>query len=682
MSACRVITTALAMICFTLPAFSQGPPWNGFASDAQHSAQSPTPIQSSYKIRWQTPVDLDPQYSSGELLIHYGSPLVTSSNTVIVSVKTGALGGFEIEAFDGTNGSLIWTLTTDYILPSHNWTPVFGPVLTSQPLLYLPGAGGTVYSRNSPDSANGTVQQIAFYGLGNYQAAPNTYNQNIVINTPLTPDSSGNIYFGFLATGATSANLQSGIARISSSGQGTWISASAAAQDSSITEVVYNCAPALSTDGKTLYIAVSNGTAGYLLAMDSTTLSPVSRMRLKDPKSGNDAWLDDDSSASPTVGPDGDVYFGVLEDPFPENHDRGWLLHFDSTLSQLKTPGAFGWDDTAAVVPVSMVASYSGTSSYLLMSKYNDYADAGVGGSGQNKIAVLDPNATETDPVTGVQVMKEVLTAVGLTPNPPLAGVKEWCINSAAVNPPTKTIIANNEDGKLYAWDLTANTFSQSVTLTSGLGEAYTPTVIGVDGTVYAINNATLFAVGIVAGSPDFTISSPQPITILSAGASSAPVPLVVTAVNNYSGTINFSPSACSISPAGSESSCSFAPASVTGSGTTQVTIQTTALQSAGEFPNETPFSFSKSMRCLMAFAFACLLCLALQSRQMTSRVRFAVFLALISMAGVSFQGCGGTGGETQDSGTPIGVTFTVTVSASAGTGQPSHSTSFTFIVQ
>jgi hypothetical protein len=32
--------------------------------------------------------------------------------------------------------------------------------------------------------------------------------------------------------------------------------------------------------------------------------------------------------------------------------------------------------------------------------------------------------------------------------------------------------------------------------LTAGSGEAYTSTVIGVDGTVYATNNATLFAVG------------------------------------------------------------------------------------------------------------------------------------------------------------------------------------------
>jgi len=34
------------------------------------------------------------------------------------------------------------------------------------------------------------------------------------------------------------------------------------------------------------------------------------------------------------------------------------------------------------------------------------------------------------------------------------------------------------------------------MTLTPGLGEAYTPTIIGGDGAVYAINNGTLFAVG------------------------------------------------------------------------------------------------------------------------------------------------------------------------------------------
>jgi hypothetical protein len=92
--------------------------------------------------------------------------------------------------------------------------------------------------------------------------------------------------------------------------------------------------------------------------------------------------------------------------------------------------------------------------------------------------------------------MKEVLTALGPTPNTGQPGVREWCINTAAIDPFTKSILANSEDGKLYRWDLTSNTLSETYTLTSGVGEAYTPTIIGVDGTVYAINDAILFAIG------------------------------------------------------------------------------------------------------------------------------------------------------------------------------------------
>jgi hypothetical protein len=104
--------------------------------------------------------------------------------------------------------------------------------------------------------------------------------------------------------------------------------------------------------------------------------------------------------------------------------------------------------------------------------------------------------------------MQVVMSAVGPTPDPnsdfffPNA-VKEWCINSTAVDPFTNSILANSEDGKLYRWDLRTNTLSQSVVLTPGLGEAYTPTAIGPDGTVYAINNATLFAVGRLAPTVD-----------------------------------------------------------------------------------------------------------------------------------------------------------------------------------
>jgi hypothetical protein len=163
-------------------------------------------------------------------------------------------------------------------------------------------------------------------------------------------------------------------------------------------------------------------------------------------------------------------------------------------------PGSFGWDDTASIVPASSVPSYQGTSSYLLMTKYNNYAGLG-NGDGLNRIAILDPNASQIDPNTDATVMREVITILGQTPDEEFdsefpGAVREWCINSAVVDPLSHSILANSEDGKLYRWDLTTNTFTEVITLTPGIGEAYTPTLIGADGKIYAINNATLFAIG------------------------------------------------------------------------------------------------------------------------------------------------------------------------------------------
>jgi hypothetical protein len=478
-------------------------PWSGLGHDPQHGGISKISSQPLGQIRWQMPVDLHPQYQGNDLYIHYGSPLVTRQNTVLVPVKTGTTDGFRVEARDATNGSVKWMHDSDYTLPSHNWTPSFGIALTPKNRLYLPGAGGTVYFRDMPDSATGTNGQLAFYGLANYQADPSTFNSYVKINTPITSDRYGNIFFGFVVTGTTAPVLQSGIARIAEDGTGSWVAATTAANDSSIVKVAHNCAPGLSNDQKTLYVAVSFGSGyggGYLCALDSRTLAPIAQVRLKDVHyPTHDAILPDDGSASPTIGPDGDVYYGVLENPLSSNHLRGWLLHFDGSLGQLKTPGAFGWDDTPSIVPASLVPSYHGSSSYLVLTKYNNYVEGG--GDGVNKMAVLDPNDTMTDPISGATVMKEVITIAGVTPDTQYTdqypnAVREWCINSAAIDPSTKSAIVNSEDGNVYRWDFTTNTLQQALMLTGGIGEAYTPTLIGVDGSDYAISDATLFVIG------------------------------------------------------------------------------------------------------------------------------------------------------------------------------------------
>ena len=70
------------------------------------------------------------------------------------------------------------------------------------------------------------------------------------------------------------------------------------------------------------------------------------------------------------------------------------------------------------------------------MTKYNNYAGVGSG-DGVNRLAILDPHASQSRPDLGrCTVMKEVLTIAGPTLEPGSAtAVKEWCINTAAVDP-------------------------------------------------------------------------------------------------------------------------------------------------------------------------------------------------------------------------------------------------------
>jgi autotransporter-associated beta strand protein len=507
------------VICASIiatPALAMAQAWDGYAGNAQHTALSTVASQPVDAIRWQTPVDLDPQLSAGgELLIHYGSPVITAQNTVIVPVKTGASGGFELQAFNGANGSPLWTQSTDYTLPpmgqgaTYTWTPSYSPTLANGNTLYYAGDGGTVYERGSLNSSGSvTPTQEAFYGSpSTYEANAAAYDAGVAISTPITADSEGDIYFGYQTSNSAPGGLTNGIARISASGVGSFFEADQLKVNgvsAGMTQVAMNSAPAVTPDGSTVYVAMSDGNfgTGRLVALNASTLTPTASVELVDPKTGNGALIPNVGTASPMIGPDGDVYMGVYDDL---GTSRGWMEHFSANLSVTKPTGGFGWDDTASIVPASMVPSYHGTSSYLIMTKYNNYA--GTGGNGQNMIAILDPNATETDTrpnsngAGGATIMQVVESIVGPTPdaaqdqqNP--GAVDEWCINTAVVDPATDSVLVNSEDGNLYRWNLGTDTLTQQISISNGLGEAYTPTTIGPDGTVYAINNATLFALG------------------------------------------------------------------------------------------------------------------------------------------------------------------------------------------
>lgn len=574
-----------------------------FGGNAQHTSIYQPAAQNLSTIRWQTPVDLDPQYSGTDLNIHYGAPLITSANTVLVPVKTGATNGFEVNAYNGTTGAAVYSLTTDYILPSHDWTPSYSPALAiscSGTRLYYAGAGGTVYYITNPDSSTpGTpVQQVFYTSLSSYQANAGGYNSTVFIDTPLTSDSNGDIFFGFRVQGTAPAPLnttQSGYARIDPNGNATYVLAGDAAGDANIGLDSHNAAPALSNDGSTLYVLVKSPSTdyyAYLLGLDSTTLATKSKVFLSDPRPGfGNAGILDDGTASPMVAPDNTVFVGVFAATY--DGSRGFMLHFSADLTQEYLPGAFGWDDTAAIVPTSMVPQYTGTSPYLIFTKYNNYSSVetgSTGGNGINQVAILDPYAAETDPRNDsdptLQVMREVLTVPGPTPDPPNISsatpeaTREWCINTAAVDPASGAIFFPSEDGNLYQWCPDENTLMEVTPLGTGIGEAYVPTVIGPDGTVYSINDATLFAVGNQSGQTVSVMSSAPSLQNVVAGQS----------ITFTAGVTNTSGSGCTPTGTITFEDGSTVLATVTLDGTGQASYTTSSLPTNPTYPWATHF--------------------------------------------------------------------------------------------
>ena len=76
-----------------------------------------------------------------------------------------------------------------------------------------------------------------------------------------------------------------------------------------------------------------------------------------------------------------------------------------------------------------------------------------------NKLAILDPNATRSTPARGDDRHEGGADDRRADARPGVhaahpGAVREWCINTAAVDPATDSVLANSEDGKLYRWDL------------------------------------------------------------------------------------------------------------------------------------------------------------------------------------------------------------------------------------
>lgn len=500
--------------------------WYGYGGNAQHSGISKYAVKGLGNIAWSVPIDEDLASSSSgsEVLIHYPSPCITKANTVVIGVHNNIGGNHDswrVQGMDGSNGNVKWSYNTDYsapILMPSDWTSVYPLSLASMNAVVAGGGGGTVLLFPNADTTAASPIRLCFWGsAATYTASPASY-ANIKICTPITGDPMGNFWFGYRVLNGGAGVPANVLAAVGDGGivkgnvSGGLIFKKAASVFTNGLKAAMNNAPVLSNDYASVYEGfIDTNGKSWLVKMDSRTLNFQAQVQMIDPFTGAPASLIVESSGSPIVGPDGHVFMGVFGSSYRESH--GWMLQFDKNLSQFDSNnkrwpvGAFGWDDSASIVPSSAVPPYRGSASYLILTKYNNYfLDTG---NGRNQLALLDPTSDSLtkDRLSGIPTMNAIEAVTGVTcdadyyactpttdVNSPSVPVREWCINAAAIDPATKSAVVNSEDGHAYRWDFTLNKLTQSTYLQPATAEAYTCTVVGPDGTAYAINNGVLNA--------------------------------------------------------------------------------------------------------------------------------------------------------------------------------------------
>jgi hypothetical protein len=211
----------------------------------------------------------------------------------------------------------------------------------------------------------------------------------------------------------------------------------------------------------------------------------------------------DDSSSSPTVAPDGSIFYGAYT---AYNWAQGHMMHFSANGDFLNAFN-FGWDNTPAIYP------HGGT--YSVVFKNNHYGGAGFGDY------CLDPNwcpersnpnssflgpeqyfVSQFSPSLNLEWSFQNTNTNSCTRNPDgtITCVSdhpngfEWCVNAAVVDA-NGVVYANSEDGNLYAIGQ-GGTLIQNIFQQLAIGAAYTPASMDGSGRIYSQNDGHLFVVG------------------------------------------------------------------------------------------------------------------------------------------------------------------------------------------
>jgi len=432
--------------------------------------------------------------SGGELLAHYQVPLV-NGNMVFMEFKTGEYIScdppgsgqpypcgpdswnkevWNERAFVWQNGTFteLWNFKTDW-KPEPNsdpgdsdgyglfgWEPVFHAALGNA-YVYVPGAGGTIYKLNQS-----TGMVVAQHNPFGKEINPHRY-----VSGPLTIDAHGNVYYNviqFDPVSPWSSDIHGAwLVKVEADGSVHFVSYSKLAPAScggcGSQRPGVNSAPAVSSDGKTIFTASTahfDALDAYMLAVNSN-LTPQWNTSLTVDQGQIQGAIVDLSSASPVVLPDGSVVYGVLT---PES-DRGYMLKFSSS-GQYLAGFNFGWDDTPAV--------YTHDGTYSIITKDNHY-DTG-----------------------GPFYITQLSADMNIEWQYKSQDNFEWCVNAPAVDR-NGTAYADSEDGYVFVINQ-GGTLKGKLFLQSAVGAAYTPISIGRDGKIYTENDGIIFVVGQSAG--------------------------------------------------------------------------------------------------------------------------------------------------------------------------------------
>ena len=177
-----------------------------------------------------------------------------------------------------------------------------------------------------------------------------------------------------------------------------------------------------------------------------------------------------------------------------------------------------------------------------------------------------------------------------------------------------------------------------------------------------------------VAGSDFAFVAGGSTLTV--APGQSGAVGFGIDGQASYAGTVDFTSSDCAGLPA--ETTCTFSPTSVTGSGSTTVFVNTTAPHALLRKMSRSA-SFVWWPASLGGLAGICLLGTASKGRKWSKLLALVVIGFVLVLPSCGGGGGGGGGGGNTDPGTPKGR-YTITVTATSGS--LTHSASFQLIVQ